>query len=71
MGEVLCSGEALIDMPALPSEDRDAPRVFVHPAGGAAENVAAALGAPAIARAGAFGAMSGPDEVDRLMQEPS
>jgi fructokinase len=42
MGNVLCFGEALIDMLALPP-DGDAPRTFAQHAGGAPANVAVAV----------------------------
>lgn len=42
MGKILCFGEALIDMLALPP-DGDAPRMFVQHAGGAPANVAVAV----------------------------
>lgn len=43
MGKVLCFGEALIDMLALPPEGGGAPRMFMQNAGGAPANVAVAV----------------------------
>ncbi len=43
MGKVLCFGEALIDMLALPPEGAGAPRMFMQNAGGAPANVAVAV----------------------------